>query len=101
MGFFSDIFEGIKNTASNIWSGAKNVAGTLYGLAKKPIDFLSGAADVVSKIPVLGTALSPGIAAVKGVKSVLDQGQTIADVAKQIGLKSGGMVSKRMFQKGE
>lgn len=101
MGFFDDLWSGIKNTASNIYSGAKNVAGTIYGLAKKPIDFLSGAADIVSKIPVLGTLAAPGIAGIKGIKGVFDQGETIANVAKQIGLKQGGMVSKRMFQKGE
>lgn len=102
MGWLSDLWEGVKNTASNVWSGVKSVAGKVYDVVRKPVDWVAGAGDVISKIPVIGTLAQPVIAAAKGAKSVLDQGKAIADVAKQIGLKSGGVVPPtRMFQKAE
>ncbi len=101
MGFFSDLWEGIKSTASNVYSGVKDVASKVYDVVRKPVDIIAGAGDFVSKIPVLGSLAQPVIAGAKAVQSGLDQAKSVADIAKQIGLKSGGMVSKRMFQKGE
>jgi hypothetical protein len=101
MGFFSDLWEGIKSTASNVYQGAKNIAGKVYDVVRKPVDIIAGAGDFVSKIPVLGSLAQPIIAGAKAVQSGLDQAKSISDVAKQIGLKSGGMVPPRMFQKGE
>jgi len=101
MGFFDALWSGIKNTASNIYSGVKDVASKVYDVVRKPVDIIAGAGDFVSKIPVLGSLAQPVIAGAKAVQSGLDQAKSVADIAKQIGLKSGGMVSKRMFQKGE
>lgn len=101
MGFFSDLWEGVKRTASNVWSGAKDVAGKVYDVVRKPVDLIAGAGDFVSKIPVIGSLAQPIIAGAKGVQSFLDQAKSVGDIAKTIGLKSGGMVPKRMFQKGE
>jgi len=101
MGFFENLWDKVKSTASNIWTGAKEVAGKVYDVVRKPVDIIAGAGDFVSKIPILGTIAQPVIAVSKAVQSGLDQAKSIANVAKQLGLKSGGMVSKRMFQKGE
>jgi hypothetical protein len=101
MGWFGDIWDSIKSTASDVWSGIKKGAGAVYDVVRKPVDWIAGAGDFVSKIPVLGTIAQPVIAGARAAKSVLDQGKQIADVAKQIGLKSGGMVKERMFQKAE
>lgn len=100
MGFFSDLWEGIKSVASNVYGGVKKGLGAVYDVVRKPVDFIAGAGDFVSKIPVLGTLAQPVIAAARGAKSLLDQGKQVADIAKQIGLKSGGVVPPaRMFQK--
>lgn len=102
MGFFSDLWEGIKSTASNIYGGVKKGLGAVYDVVRKPVDIIASAGNLVSKIPVLGTLAQPVIAAARGAQSVLDQGKAVADVAKQIGLKSGGVVPpQRMFQKAE
>jgi len=101
MGFFSDLWEGVKRGASSLYSGVKDVAGKVYDVVRKPVDFIAGAGDFVSKIPVIGSLAQPIIAGAKGVQSVLDQAKSVGDIAKTIGLRSGGMVSKRMFQKGE
>lgn len=100
MGWFSDLWEGVKSAASNVWSGAKDIAGKVYDVVRKPVDIIAGAGDFVSKIPVLGSLAQPIIAGAKGAQSLLDQAKTAADVAKTIGLKSGGVVPPpRMFQK--
>ena len=101
MGFFSDLWEGVKRGASSLYSGVKDVASKVYDVVRKPVDFIAGAGDFVSKIPVIGSLAQPIIAGAKGVQSVLDQAKSVGDIAKTIGLRSGGMVSKRMFQKGE
>jgi len=105
MGFFDDLWSGIKNTASSIYSGVKNVAGKVYDTVSRPISWVSKGLDYASKIPILGTLLAPAITAGKtivgGAESVLNTGKQIGDVVKAIGLKMGGVVNKRMFQKAE
>jgi hypothetical protein len=98
MGFFSDLWEGIKSTASNVYSGAKNIAGKVYDVVRKPIDLIAGAGDFVSKIPVLGTLAQPIIAGARGAKSLLDQAKMVGDVARSVGLENGGMVKKKYYQ---
>lgn len=100
MGWFGDLWSSIKDTASNVWSGVKNVAGKVYDVVRKPIDIIAGAGNVVSKIPVIGTIAQPLIGAARGAQSLLDQGKAVADVAKSIGLKEGGMVRspKKYYQ---
>jgi hypothetical protein len=94
MGFFSDLWEGIKSTAGNLWSGAKNIAGKVYDVVRKPVDIIAGAGDFLSKIPVLGTLAQPLIAGAKGAQSLLNQGKMIGDVVKSVGLREGGMVER-------
>ena len=100
MGFFSDLWEGIKSTASNVWSGAKNVAGKVYDVVRSPIDMLAKAGDVVSKIPILGGIAAPLVSGVRGVQSALDQAKGVADIVKSVGLQDGGMVRapKKYYQ---
>jgi len=100
MPFFSDLWEGIKSVASNVYGGVKKGLSAVYDVVRKPIDMVAGAGNIISKIPILGTIAQPVIAAARGAQSVLDQGKAVADIAKQIGLKSGGVVPPaRMFQK--
>jgi phage-related protein len=102
MGFFSDLWEGIKSTAGSVYSGVKKGLGAVYDVVRKPVDIIAGAGNLISKIPILGSLAQPIIGAARGAQSVLDQGKAVADVAKQIGLKSGGVVPpSRMFQKAE
>lgn len=98
MGWFSDLWEGIKSTASNVWSGVKNVAGKVYDVVRKPIDVIAGAGKFISKIPVVGTVLSPLTAAASTAQGLLDQAKSVGDVAKSIGLKEGGIVKRKYYQ---
>lgn len=98
MGWFSDLWEGIKSTASNVYGGIKKGLSTVYDVVRKPVDIIAGASDIVSKIPVLGTVAQPIIGLAKGAKSILDQGKAVADVAKSVGLQDGGVVKKKYYQ---
>jgi hypothetical protein len=94
MGFFGDLWSGIKNVAGNVWSGIKKGAGAVYDVVRKPIDAVVGVGNMISKIPVLGTIAAPLVGAARGAQSILDQGKMIGDVVKAVGLKEGGMVKK-------
>jgi phage-related protein len=98
MGFFSDLWEGIRSTAGNVWSGVKNVAGKVYDVVRKPIDIIAGAGKFISKIPVIGSLLSPVTAVASTAQGLLDQAKSVGDVAKSIGLKDGGMVRRKYYQ---
>tara|TARA_R110002126_G_scaffold103952_1_gene237191 strand:+ start:9222 stop:9527 length:306 start_codon:yes stop_codon:yes gene_type:complete len=101
MGWFSNLWDSIKSTASDVWSGVKNVASTVYDTVSAPVRYLGKGLEYASKIPVLGGLLAPVKAAVGTATNILDQGKAVGDVVKAIGLKMGGVVSKRMFQKAE
>lgn len=98
MGFFSDLWEGIKSTAGNVWSGVKKAAGTVYDVVRKPVDIVAGLAKAGSKIPVIGGLLAPVSAAAGTAQGLLDQAKTVGDVAKSIGLQDGGMVRRKYYQ---
>lgn len=98
MGWFSDLWEGVKSGVSNAWSGAKNLAGKVYDIVRKPVDVIAGAGDFVSKIPVLGSLAQPFIAGAKGAQSLLDQAKSVGDVVRATGLQDGGMVRKKYYQ---
>jgi hypothetical protein len=92
MGFFSDLWEGIKSTASNVWSGIKSGANAIYDVVRKPVDWVSRGLEYASKIPGIGAFVAPVAGVVNTVKSGLDQAKSIGDAAKAIGLREGGMI---------
>ena len=94
MGWFSDLWDSVKSTASNVWGGIKKAAGTVYDIVRKPVDVIASAGKLISKVPVLGTIASPLTAAASTAQGILDQAKTVGDVAKSIRLKEGGMVKK-------
>jgi hypothetical protein len=98
MSWLSDLWEGVKSTASNIWNGAKNIAGNVYDVVRKPVDVVAGLGKYVSKIPVLGTVLSPLTAAAGTAQGLLDQAKTVGDIAKSVGLQDGGVVRRKYYQ---
>lgn len=90
MGFWGDL-----------WSGIKSVAGRVYDVVRKPVDWIAGAGDTLKKIPVIGNVLS-GIASpvttlAKQAQAGLDTAKTIADAGKAIGLQQGGIVPMKKF----
>lgn len=90
MGFWGDL-----------WSGIKSVAGRVYDVVRKPVDWIAGAGDTLKKIPLVGgaisTALSPITGLAKTVQGGLDTVKQVADVGKAIGLQNGGMVPMKKF----
>ena len=92
MGFFSDL-----------WSGIKSVAGQVYDAVRKPVDFIAGAGEHLKKIPVIGNTLStlasPLTNLAKTVQGGLNTARDVAEVVKAIGLQRGGMVPmKKTYQ---
>ena len=90
MGFWGDL-----------WSGIKSVGTSIYNTVRKPVDWIAGAGDTLKKIPVIGSALSTALSPVTGLaKSVqggLDTAKQVADVGKSLGLQQGGMVPMKKF----
>lgn len=92
MGFWGDL-----------WSGIKSVAGRVYDTVRKPIDFVSSLGDYAKKIPIVGNIISTGLSPITGlaktVQGGLDTAKQVADVGKAIGLQRGGMVPmKKVYQ---
>jgi phage-related protein len=98
MGWFSDLWDGIKSTASNVWNGVKSVASTVYDTVRKPVDLIASAGKYINKIPVLGTVLKPVTSVAEGARDILDQAKSVADVGKAIGLRDGGLVKRKYYQ---
>ena len=98
MGFFSDLWEGIKSTASNVWSGIKSGASAIYDVVRKPVDWVAKGLEYASKIPGLGTILAPVTGIVNTVKSGLDQAKSVGDIVKAVGLRNGGVVKDQRME---
>jgi hypothetical protein len=94
MGWLSNLWEGIKSTASNIWSGIKSGAGAVYDVVRSPVDLISKGLDYASKVPGLGALLAPVKGVVDTVRGGLDQAKSVGDVVKAVGLREGGMIKK-------
>lgn len=92
MGWFGDL-----------WSGIKSVASSIYDTVRKPVDWVASAAEKVKDIPFIGKTLQLGLKPISDIASTvqsgLDIGKQVADVGKAIGLQRGGLVTKRVFQK--
>tara|TARA_R110002126_G_scaffold268041_2_gene411527 strand:- start:1338 stop:1658 length:321 start_codon:yes stop_codon:yes gene_type:complete len=90
IGFFSDL-----------WSGIKSVAGRVYDVVRKPVDFLAGAGDFLKKIPFVGNTLStlasPVTGLAKTVQGGLNTARDVASVGSALGLQQGGMVPMKKF----
>jgi hypothetical protein len=97
MGWFGDLWEGIKSTASNVWSGIKSGAGAVYDVVRKPVDWVSKGLEYASKIPGIGGLLSPVKSIVDTVRGGLDQAKSVGDVVKAVGLKMGGVVRDQKY----
>jgi hypothetical protein len=97
MGWFGDLWNNIKSTASNVWSGIKSGVGAVYDVVRKPVDWVSKGLDYASKIPGLGAVLSPVKGIVDTVRGGLDQAKSVGDVVKAVGLKMGGVVKDQKY----
>jgi phage-related protein len=100
MGFFGDLWDGIKSTASNVWGGVKNLATNVYSGVKSVGDWVGnniqpivrGIADYAGYVPVIGSAIS-GVAnsidkGITGARKVIDNvgrwGSSIGEVVDRI-----------------
>jgi phage-related protein len=78
MGFFSDLWSGIKNGVSNLWNKAKDTVTNVWNNHLKP---------VVSKIPIVGDKI------VSGVETV---GNALNSGAKAVGSLASGSLADAM-----
>jgi phage-related protein len=90
MGFFSDLWSGIKDTAGQVWSGVKDVASSVYNTAKSGVDWVASnvqpVVEAVGKyggyIPVIGGAIS---GAAGTVNSLINQAKAGVDAVGKAG----------------
>lgn len=54
MGFFGDLWSGIKNVGSKVWGGLRSGLHTIVGIGNKIRSGLQTGWDFVKKIPVIG-----------------------------------------------
>lgn len=92
MGFWGDL-----------WNGIKSVGTSIYNTVRKPVDWIVGAGDKIAKIPVIGGPLSTFLSPVTGLARTVQGGlntvRDVAEVGKTIGLQKGGIVPmKKVFQ---
>ena len=94
MGFFGNLWNGIKNVAGKVWGGVKDVAGKVYtGIGKginwvreKVQPIVEGVANFAGKIPIIGAPLAGAAGA---VNSAINQVGSIYDTVGRVGSKIG------------
>ena len=103
MGFFSDLWSGIKNGVSNVWNGIKNTASTVWNAVKKPISYIPFVGEkIVNGVETLGNAIDQGAKGIGhlasgNVSGAIQAGRDAYNgvkegVNKLSNLKKGGMV---------
>jgi phage-related protein len=98
MGFFDDLWSGIKSVGSSVWNGVKDVAGSVYNGAKSAVGWVADkvqpivktVGNIASYIPVIGAPIS-GIA--NQISSGIDVAKGLVDKAGTIG-KGIGLLGK-------
>lgn len=95
MGFFSDLWSGIKSTVGSVYEGVKKAVDWV-GEKVQPIVKTVG--DVASYIPVIGAPIS-GVASQinKGIDVVRGAVGKVGDVGKSIGLLKQNKYSRAMM----
>ena len=66
MGFFGDLWKGVKSTASSAYRIGKKAVGTVASVGRKAIDVGRHVVGQVEKIPVIGDVLAPATAMARG-----------------------------------
>jgi hypothetical protein len=73
--FFRNLGSKIKEGAGKVWNGIRHAAGVVkqgaasaFGGARKVADFIRGAYDKVTRIPVIGNIVKTGVEALGNVK---------------------------------
>jgi phage-related protein len=110
MGFFDDLWSGIKSVGSSVWNGVKDTAGTVYNTAKSGVDWVADkiqpivktVGDIASYVPVIGAPIS-GIAnqISKGIDVARGFVSKAGDVGKSVGLfrEGSGAMGKPKFSR--
>ena len=97
MGFFGDLWSGIKNLASNVWSGVKSVASNVYDGVKSAGDWIAQRVQPILGtigryapfIPVIGTGIA---AAANAVNTGIGTARSIIDRVGEAGRSIRDMV---------
>lgn len=108
MGFFDDLWSGIKSVGSSVWNGVKDTAGAVYNTAKSGVDWVADQVQPIVKAVGKYGGYIPGIGpTIRGaagtVDSLIDQVKgglnTVGSVGKNIGLLNQANASKPKFSR--
>lgn len=88
MGFFSDLWSGIKNVAGNVWSGVKSATNWV---ADKVQPIVKTVGDIASYIPVIGAPIA-GIAG--QINKGIDFAKNLVGKVDTIGGKVVGAIDR-------
>lgn len=99
MGFFGDLWNGIKNTASSVWSSVKDVASRVYGGVQSAANWIGdriqplvrGIGQFASNIPIIGAPIS---AIANTIDSGITNGRRIVDNVGKWGSAIGSVVDR-------
>lgn len=86
MGWWSDLWNNVKSTASNIWSGVKSGVNWIADKVKPVTDAV---AKYAGYVPVIGAPLA-SVASTVG--NVIDYAKKGVDAATAAGYRRGGVV---------
>ena len=110
MGFFQNLWGGIKNLASSVWNGVKDTANTVWNVVKKPISYIPGIGGAIVKgVEGLGSGISSGANAIghlangrvgEAIREGKNAFNNVTGGIRDLGavkLKNGGMVPQKIM----
>lgn len=97
MGWWGDLWDSVKRTASNVWNGVKS---GVNWVAEKVKPVTDAVAKYAGYVPIIGAPLA---SAANTVSNVIDYAKKGTDAATAAGYRQGGMVRSppKFYQKGE
>lgn len=99
MGFFGDLWDSVKSTASNVWGSVKNIANNVYSGVKSAADWVGNNIQPIVKTIGEYASYIPGIgSAISGVANTVDRGissaRSVIDNVGKYGRDIGSVIDR-------
>ena len=99
MGWLSNLWDGIKSTASNVWGGVKDLTSNVYSGVKSVGDWVGNNIQPIVKTIGEYASYIPGIgSAISGVANTVDRGissaRSVIDNVGKYGREIGGVIDR-------